>query len=124
MDYESGLRAMAGYGGEEFRAEEQAFLDDPDRDKELEQARWVLLQLSKEHGIPVAAVRNALLHTHIRLEARRIAEDAERLSELVSYVTRSDISPDETDYLGMSAEEFRACERRMLEESRNRPGSF
>ena len=121
MEYERSLRAMASYGGEEgLCAAEQAFLDDHDGDKELEQARWVLLQLSKEHGIPVAAVRNALLQTHIRLEARRIAEDAERLSELVAYVTRSDIPPDETDYLGMSPEEFRACEQKIMEASRNR----
>ena len=121
MDYETVLRALASYGGEEGIAAEQAFLNDHDGDKELEQARWVLLQLSKEHGIPVAAVRNALLQTHIRLEARRIAEDAERLSELVAYVTRSDISPDETDYLGMSPEEFRACERQIREAAQNRP---
>lgn len=105
-------------------ADEQAFLNSHDGDRELEQARWMLMQLSKEHGIPLDAVRNALLRTHIRLEARRIAEDAERLSALVAHVTRSDFPADETDYLGMSAEEFRACERRMLEESRNRPGSF
>ena len=119
MDYESGLRAMPGYGGEEgLRAAEQAFLDDHDGDKELEQARWVLMQLSKKHGIPVAAVRNALLKMHIRLEARRIAEDAERLQELAEYVTRSDIPPDETDYLGMSPEEFRACERQIRDAGR------
>ena len=49
-------------------------------------------------------MRNALLRTHIRLEARRIAEDAERLGALAAHVTRSDFPADETDYLGMSAE--------------------
>ena len=105
---------------EELSAEEQAFLNDHDGDKELEQARWMLLQLSKEQGLPLDAVRNALLNTHIRLEALRIAEDAQRLSELAAYVTRSDIPADETDYLGMSPEEFRACERRMMAAVRNR----
>ncbi len=103
-------------------ADEQAFLNSHDGDRELEQARWMLMQLSKEHGIPLDAVRNALLRTHIRLEARRIAEDAERLSALAAYVTRGNIPADETDYLGMSAEEFRACERRMLEAAQNRRG--
>ncbi len=52
---------------EELSAEEQAYLNDHDGDKELEQARWMLLQLSKEQGLPLDAVRNALLNTHIRL---------------------------------------------------------
>ncbi|HWR22222.1 MAG TPA: hypothetical protein VN366_01995 [Feifaniaceae bacterium] len=107
---------------EGFPAEEQAFLNDHGGDRELEQARWVLLRLSKEHGIPLDAVRGALLHTHIRLEARRIAEDAERLRGLMEYAARSDIPPDETDYLGMSAGEFRACERQIREAAQYRRG--
>lgn len=113
-----------GYDGgkERLRAEEEAFLNDHDGDRKLERARWTLLTLSKKHRTSVEAVRNALLYAHIRLEARRIAEDSGRLQELTAYVTRSDIPLDETDYMSMTPAEFRACEQRLREEARWRLG--
>ena len=123
MEFESGLRELGNYAAREPLSErEQAFLDDHDRDRDLERARWMLMKLSKQHRISIDAVRNALLRAHIRQEARRIAGDAERLRELIAYVTRSEFEPDETDYLGMSPAEFYALERRLREAARERRG--
>lgn len=123
MQYEVNPWETGNYSAEETLCpEEQAFLNDHDGDRELERARWTLLKLSKEHRISIDAVRNALLQVHIRMEARRIAHDAERLRELMEYVTRSDIEPDETNYLSMTPAEFFACERRIRDAARNRIG--
>ncbi len=123
MEFESGLWELGNYAAREpLSAREQAFLDDHDGDRDLERARWMLLKLSKQHRISIDAVRNALLRAHIRQEARRIAGDAERLGELIAYVTRSEFEPDETDYLGMSSSEFYALERRLREAARERRG--
>jgi|GEM_PF-6521540 len=102
--------------------EEEAFLNDHGGDDELNYARWMLLSLAKRNGVSVDAVRGALLYAHIQREARRIAADAERLAGLAAYVTRADILPDETDYAGMSPEEFRRCERRLRESAQNPRG--
>lgn len=123
MEFESGLWELGNYAAREPLSErEQAFLDDHDGDRDLERARWMLMKLSKQHRISVDAVRNALLRAHIRQEARRIAGDAERLRELIAYVTRNEFEPDETDYLGMSPAEFYALERRLREAARERRG--
>lgn len=120
LDYMDPFERLASIQRQqEQEKRENAFLNGHGGDRELEYARFILLNLAKREQVSLAVLRDALLEAHLYAESCRLAQDEQRLQALILYVTRPlDPNGDETDYFSMSREEFALLERKLREQSR------